>query len=312
MADLRFTLNSGHEIPAIGLGTWKGEPGKLKSSVLFALQHSYKLIDCAYCYGNEKEVGEALTEAFTTGTKREDVFVTSKLWSTYQTSDERVELGLDKSLTALGLDYLDLFLVHWPVAMNPAGNHDTLPTLPNGERDIFYHHSHLQTWKSMERLLTTGKVKAIGVCNYSKRYLEELLSIAEVIPAVNQIENHPSLPQDEIIQFCHEKGIHIMAYSPFGSTGAPVMTTPSVTKIAGNHNVTASTVLLSYHLARRSTVLAKSTSETRIKDNLNTVALDEDDMKALGAYSADLAVRKELKRYVYPPFGVDFGFPDKQ
>ncbi|KAH6688936.1 GCY protein [Plectosphaerella plurivora] len=311
MANKSFKLNTGAEIPAIGLGTWQGEAGKVKAAVSFAVQNGYKLVDCAYCYANEDEVGEGLKEAFAAGVKREDVYVTSKLWGTYQTSDERVELAVDKSLKSLGLDYLDLYLLHWPVAMNPDGNHDRFPTLPDGSRDIIHSHSHINTWKSMEKLLATGKVKAIGVCNYSKLYLEQLLPEATVVPAVNQIENHPSLPQDEIVDLCKAKGIHIMAYSPFGSTGAPVFTAPAVVKIAEKHNVSAGTILLSYHIARGSTVLAKSTSTDRIKSNLETVELDAEDQKALADYSADLVSKGELKRYVYPPFGIQFGFPDK-
>lgn len=185
----------------------------------------------------------------------------------------------------------------------------------------------------MEKLLAGGKVKAIGVCNYSKPYLEALLAEAKVVPAVNQIENHPSLPQDEIVDLCKAKGIQIMAYSPFGSTGAPMFTAPAVVKVAEKHGVSAGTVLLSYHseysdicsvrgvesvkiltsslVARGSTVLAKSTSNERIKSNLNTVTLDAEDVKALADYSADLLAKGELKRYVYPPFKTQFGFPDK-
>ncbi|RNJ59416.1 H/ACA snoRNP pseudouridylase subunit [Verticillium nonalfalfae] len=314
MADQTFKLNTGASIPAIGLGnpgTWQGEAGKVKAAVSFAVQNGYKLVDCAYCYANEDEVGEGLKDAFAAGVKREDIFVTSKLWGTYQTSDARVEEALDKSLKSLGLEYLDLYLIHWPVAMNPEGNHDRFPTLPDGSRDLIRDHKHTDTWKSMEKLLDTGKVKAIGVCNYSKRYLEELLPVAKVVPAVNQIENHPSLPQDEIVSLCKEKGIQIMSYSPFGSTGGPLMSAPVIVKIAEKHGVSPGTVLLSYNTSRGSTVLPKSTSTDRIKANLQTVKLDDEDLKSLNDYSADLAAKNEFKRYVYPPFGIDFGFPDK-
>lgn len=147
---------------------------------------------------------------------------------------------------------------------------------------------------------------------YSKKYLEELLPHAKVIPAVNQIENHPSLPQQEIVDLCKAKGIHIMAYSPLGSTGSPLFTAEPVVKVAEKRGVSAGTVLLSYHAARGSTVLAKSVNPDRIKANLQLVDLDADDMKILDDYSNDLAAKGELKRYVYPPFGVNFGFPDKQ
>jgi diketogulonate reductase-like aldo/keto reductase len=308
MTDKTYKLNTGQDIPALGLGTWQSEPGQVQKAVAHALKSGYKLIDGAYCYGNEDEVGAGLAEAFASGIKREDIFVVSKVWATYNT---RVELGLDKSLKSLGLDYVDLFLVHWPLLMNPEGNHDKFPKLPNGERDIIHSHSHIDTWKQMEALLSTGKTKAIGVSNYSKRYLEQLLPHATVVPAVNQIENHPALPQQEIVDLCKEKGIHIMAYSPLGSTGGPLFTAEPVVKIAEKHGVKPSTVLLSYHVPRGSTVLAKSVSPERIDENKKLIDLDAEDIKLLDDYSNKLTKEGKLQRFVYPPFGVDFGFPDK-
>ncbi|KAK3367143.1 NADP-dependent oxidoreductase domain-containing protein [Lasiosphaeria ovina] len=308
-AQKTFKLNTGQDIPALGFGTWQAEPGKVETAVAYALKVGYRLVDGAYCYGNEDEVGAGLAEAFASGAlRREDVFVVSKVWATYNT---RVELGLDKSLKSLGLDYVDLFLVHWPLLLNPNGNDDKFPKLPNGERDIIRSHNHVDTWKQMEKLPATGKTRAIGVSNYSKRYLEQLLPHATIVPAVNQIENHPQLPQQEIVDLCRAKGIHIMAYSPLGSTGGPLMTAEPVLAVAKKHGVKPAAVLLSYHIPRGSTVLAKSVTPERIKENLALVDLDADDMRALDAYSDGLARERKLRRYVYPPFGVEFGFPDK-
>ncbi|KAK3943916.1 D-galacturonate reductase [Diplogelasinospora grovesii] len=308
MADKTFKLNTGREIPALGLGTWQSEPGKVKEAVAHALKSGYRLIDCAYCYGNEDEVGQGLKEAFAAGVKREDIFVVTKVWATYNT---RVELGLDKSLKSLGLDYVDLFLVHWPLLMNPEGNDDRFPKLPDGSRDIIRSHNHVDTWKQMEQLLPTGKTLAIGVSNYSKRYLEQLLPHCKVVPAVNQIENHPQLPQQEIVDLCRQKGIHIMAYSPFGSTGGPLFKAEPVLKVAEKHGVSPSTVLLSWHIPRGSTVLAKSVTPERITANKELVDLDDEDTKLLNDYADKLTSEGKVQRYVYPPFGVDFGFPDK-
>ncbi|KAF4342547.1 alcohol dehydrogenase [Fusarium beomiforme] len=324
MAPSSFKLNTGQEIPALGLGTWQSPAGEVEKAVAYALKDGYKLIDCAYCYGNEEEVGAGLKAAFEAGVKREDIFVVTKVWATYNT---RPELGLDKSLKALGLDYVDLFLVHWPLLLNPEGNDDKFPKKPDGSRDVIRDYNHIDGWKLMEQLPATGKTRGIGVCNvcslfvfyqisadnpkYSKKYLEELLPHATIVPAVNQIENHPNLPQQEIVDFCKEKGIHIEAYSPFGSTGGPVMTAEPVVKIAEKKGVSASTVLLSYHVARGSTVLAKSVTPERITANKTIVDLNDEDMKALNDYSDDLVKKGEVKRYVYPPFGIDFGFPDK-
>jgi diketogulonate reductase-like aldo/keto reductase len=127
------------------------------------------------------------------------------------------------------------------------GNDDRFPKLPDGSRDLVKDWSHVQTWKSVEKLLATGKAKAIGVCNYSVPFLEALLAEASIIPAVNQIENHPSLPQQEIVDFCKAKGIHITAYSPLGSTGSPMTKAAPVEEVAKIHNVSPVTILLSYH-----------------------------------------------------------------
>ncbi|KAK9425671.1 hypothetical protein SUNI508_03032 [Seiridium unicorne] len=315
MAPTSFKLNTGAEIPAVGFGTWQAKPGEVAKAVEIALKSGYKLIDAAYCYANEDEVGQGLKAAFDSGIKREDIFVVTKLWNTYST---RAEFGLDKSLKSLGLDYVDLFLVHWAVGMNPngtrpdGGDADRFPLLPNGERDILWDHDHVQTWKDMEALVKTGKTKAIGVCNYSKIYLENLLKHASIVPAVNQIENSPALPQQEVVDTAKQNGIHIMAYSPLGSTGGPLMKSDIVTSLAEKKGVSTGTILLSYHVARGSTVLAKSVTESRIKENLKIVDLSADDLQELSKVPEQLTKDNKPLRYVYPPFGIDFGFPDKR
>ncbi|OTA98373.1 hypothetical protein M426DRAFT_326026 [Hypoxylon sp. CI-4A] len=309
MAPSSFKLNTGQDIPAIGLGTWQAAPGEVAAAVTYALKIGYKLIDAAYCYANEDEVGQGLKAAFDAGyVKREDIFVITKLWNTYST---RAALGLDKSLQALGLDYVDLYLVHWAVGMNPHGSDDRFPKLADGSRDILWNHDHVATWKQMEGLLKTGKTRAIGVCNYSRPYLEQLLAQATVVPAINQIENHPALPQQEVVDFSREKGIHIVAYSPLGSTGGPLLKSEPVARVAARKGTSPGTVLLSYHVARGATVLAKSVTESRIKANLEIVDLDDEDLKILNDYSDSLVKAGKVERYVYPPFGINFGFPDK-
>jgi glycerol 2-dehydrogenase (NADP+) len=194
-------------------------------------------------YQNETEVGQGLKEAFESGIKREDVFVTSKLWCTYH---RKAEECLDKTLASLGLEYVDLYLMHWPVPMNGNGNDPLFPKLPDGSRDLDTEWSHVQTWKGMEKLLDTGKVKAIGVSNYSVKFLEELLAQADVVPAANQVENHPLLPQEDVSDFCKKKGILLEAYSPLGSTGTPLFKEEGVLEVAKKHNVGPGTVLISY------------------------------------------------------------------
>ena len=252
---------------------------EVKDAVAHALKSGYKHIDAAFVYGNENEVGEGLTEAFDSGVKREDIFVTSKLWNTYHRNPEKC---LDEGLEKLGLKYVDLYLMHWPVPMSrysvrdmshegiadniadPNGNHPLFPKHADGSRDLDTDLPHWQTWKNMENLVKTGKAKAIGVSNYSKKYLEELMPHCSVIPAANQIENRkhcwkivcslartdlpqdPYLPQEDIANFCEEKGILIEAYSPLGSTGSPLFQEEGVQEVAKKHNVGPGTVLLSY------------------------------------------------------------------
>jgi glycerol 2-dehydrogenase (NADP+) len=248
MATTTFKLNTGATIPALGLGTWQSDPGQVRAAVSHAIQAGYRHIDCAYVYENEDEVGQGIKDGIAkAGIKREDLFITTKLWCTYHS---RAELGLDTSLKLLGLDYVDLFLMHWPVPMNPNGNNEKFPKHPDGTRDLDESWSHVQTWKELEKVLKTGKTKAIGVSNYSVRYLETLLKEAEVVPAVNQIENHPYLPQQEIVDFCKSKGILVEAYSPLGSTGSPLFQEEGVQEVARKHNATAGAVLLSYHSER--------------------------------------------------------------
>ncbi|KAK4547923.1 hypothetical protein LTR36_010642 [Oleoguttula mirabilis] len=301
-----FTLNTGAKIPAVGLGTWQSDPGQVATAVEHALKSGYRHIDAAFVYGNENEVGEGLKKAFDSGVcKREDVFVTSKLWCTYHRKPEE---NLDEGLKKLGLDYVDLYLMHWPVPMSANGNHPLFPKHEDGSRDLDTEWSHIKTWKLMEKLLKTGKTKAIGVSNYSVKFLEELLPHCETVPAANQIENHPYCPQQEIADFCKEKGILIEAYSPLGSTGSPLFQEEGITEVAKKHNVGPGTILISYQVNKGHVVLPKSVTPSRIEENLKTVKLDASDLEALEG----IHKKKGITRFVYPAFGVKLGFPDKE
>jgi len=302
-----FKLNTGASIPSVGLGTWQSAPGEVAAAVEHALKSGYRHIDAAFIYQNENEVGEGLKKAFASGIKREDVFVTSKLWCTFHQTG-LPEKCLDQTLKNLGLDYIDLWLMHWPVPMNPNGNHPFFPKHEDGSRDLDTKWSYVDTWKGMEAVYKTGKVKAIGVSNFSVPYLEKLLSEATVVPAANQIENHPYLPQQEIVDFCKEKGILVQAYSPLGSTGSPLFKEDGVQEVAKKHNVGPGTVLISYQVARGITPLPKSVTATRIAENLKVVDLDSSDLEALNK----IHQVKGVTRFVYPEFGVNLGFPDKQ
>lgn len=182
------------------------------------------------------------------------------------------------------------------------GNDPIFPTTADGSRDILTDTDwdYTRTWKEMEKLPATGKAKAIGVANLSKSYLQRLLLKADITPAVNQIENHPLLPQQEIVDFCKEHEIHVTAYSPLGSMGSPLFKEEEVMRIAEKHGVGLGTVLLSWHFARGSSVVPKSVTPSRIDENRMLINLDSSDVEALDGVSKS----KGTTRYVFPPFGV--------
>lgn len=176
------------------------------------------------------------------------------------------------------LDYVDLYLMHWPISLNPNGNHIFFPKKPDGTYDIEEEWDFLKTWISLEKLLDTGKVKAIGVSNFSIVNLEKLLKIAKIIPAVNQCELHPYLPQDNLLKFCNEKGIHLTAYSPFGSTNTPLLKEPIIIEIAKKNKITEAQVIIAWSIQRGTSVIPKSVTPSRIISNLEIFELPEDDV----------------------------------
>ncbi|ANB12040.1 glycerol 2-dehydrogenase (NADP(+)) GCY1 [Sugiyamaella lignohabitans] len=305
MTSLDIKLNNGVTIPALGLGTWQSPKGAVESAVEYALTEAgLRHIDAAFAYLNEEEVGNGIKKAIASGkVKREDIFITTKVFPTFH---NRVEESLNRSLKNLQLEYIDLLLVHWPVGLNPNGNHLLVPTKADGTRDVDPTFDLSATWKQFEKVYESGKVKAIGVSNCSVPVLTDLLKTVKVVPAVNQIENHPLLPQTEIRDFCKEKGIVIEAYSPFGSTGGPLFSNKTVLAIAEKHKTTPGTVLVSYHISSGRVVLPKTTTPSRIVENTKTVELTPEEIKELD----NVHVTEGKKRFAAPPWGVDLKFPD--
>ncbi|KAF9051642.1 NADP-dependent oxidoreductase domain-containing protein [Panaeolus papilionaceus] len=297
-------LNNGKEIPVIGLGTWQSKPGEVSEAVAYAIKEAgYRHIDCAWAYGNEKEVGEGIRAS---GVPRSEIFVTSKLWGTYHS---RVEECLDETLANLGTDYLDLYLVHWPVPMNPKGSHPIFPLLPNGKRDVDHEWALKDTWKQMEAVLKKGKVKSIGVSNFSESKLEEILPTAEVIPAVNQLELHVYNPQHTLIAYLKSKGIVPQAYSPLGSTNSPLIADQDVQQIATTHGLQPADVLLGYLIAKGIVVLPKSVTPARIASNFNGAITAATKLGAPDIEKLDsLAASGKQRRFITPPWPVDLGF----
>jgi len=291
-----FTLNTGAKIPAVGFGTWQAAPKEVETAVETALKAGYRHIDCAAIYRNEAEVGAGIKKA---GVPREQIFITTKLWNTNQETYEQAEACLDKSLKDLGLQYVDLYLIHWPVEF--ASGNKWFPLDNNG---VFKaKHSNIpQVWSFMEKLLESGKTRAIGVSNFNVRRLKELLASSKVKPAANQIEIHPYLQQSELINFCKSQDILLEAYSPLGNnqSGEPMtLDDEQVHAVAKSLNMDRGQVLVSWGVQRGWVVLPKSVTEKRIQSNFQDQVLPEDAMKKLDAL-------ERHKRFNFPArWGVD-------
>lgn len=304
MADVAatFRLNSGYDIPVFGLGTFKAGKGEVGAAVKAALGAGYRLIDCAQGYGNQAEVGVALKEAFDESVcKRDEVFVVSKVFQTHhvwQGDPSRVHESLEQTLRDLQLDYLDLLLIHWPFAFEqkvlefPLRLDDGSPNpLLNVEVE------YLDTWKVFEGFVKDGRVRSIGVSNFTMEQIEYLRSNCEIPPAANQIEVHPYMSQTALRDGCAAAGMAVMAYSPLGSSlpkfpeqhGATLLTHPTVAEIASQVGKAPSQVLIRWSLQRGCVALPKSGNPGRIAENGDVLSwsLSEEAMGRLDGLNSD-------------------------
>jgi diketogulonate reductase-like aldo/keto reductase len=256
-------MNNGTEMPLVGLGTWKSAPGEVENAVYEAIKAGYRHIDCAWIYKNQEEIGRSLLRAFDEGlVRREELWITSKLWNDFH-GQNQVEPHLKETLSQLGLDYLDLYLIHWP-ASSTAGKELTPP--------------YEETWKAMEDVYKKGLARSIGVSNMTIQKLKNMSRYATVWPAVNQVEMHPLFRQDELRAYCASTGMAVQAYSPLGSadsavelghSGGNLLKHEVVSRIARELGKTPGQVLIRWALQRRTAVVPKSVNPERIRQNID-------------------------------------------
>lgn len=257
-----ITLNNGVAVPQLGFGVWQVPDDEATAAVTTALEAGYRRVDTAAIYGNEKGTGKALAAS---GLPREELFVTTKLWNSEQGHDSTLR-AFDASLGRLGLDHVDLYLIHWPL---PA-------------RDTY-----LDTWRALEKILADGRARAIGVSNFQPSHLRRVIEEGTVVPAVNQIELHPRLQQRELRAFHAEHGIATEAWSPLGQ-GKGLLEEPALAGIGAKHGVSAAQVVLNWHIRIGNLVIPKSVTPSRIAANLDVFGfdLDAEDLEALAALDA--------------------------
>lgn len=286
-----FKLNNGVSVPAVGFGTFanEGSKGETYKAVSHALKTGYRHLDCAWFYQNEEEVGDAVSDFLkdNSSLKRSDMFICTKVWN-HLHEPEEVKWSLQNSLEKLKLDYVDLFLVHWPIAAEK--NEKNMPRLNEKGQYVIKEgltRNQQPTWGAMEELYETGKTKAIGVSNWTVAGLKDLLSWCKVKPAVNQIEIHPFLPNEELVSFCFQKDIMPEAYSPLGSqnqvpnTGEKVNTNSTLNEIAEKGGNTLAQVLIAWGVRRGYVVLPKSSTPSRIDSNFKSIELSDTDFEAV-------------------------------
>jgi alcohol dehydrogenase (NADP+) len=303
-------FDNGDTMPMLGLGTWQSEPGVVAGVVADAIGLGYRHIDCAHVYGNEAEIGPAITDALADGVvSREDLWVTSKLWNNAHARED-VLPALENTLNDLGLEYLDLYHIHWPVAQP----RDVL--FPQSGQDLVALEERplRETWQAMEVAVERGLTRHIGVSNFSAKKIEHLREEARVAPEVLQVELHPYLQQNALLEYCRSRGMFVTAYSPLGSPSRPerlvvegepmLLEDPAVIDIADRHAATPGQVLIAWALARGTSVIPKTVRPERLRENRAACehSLSVADMDRIGSLDRH-------RRYITGDFWAKDGSP---
>jgi len=290
-------LNSGYEINVVGLGTWKSPKGMVKQAVESAIDCGYRHIDCAWLYKNEDEVGAALQKKIQEKkVERNQLFITSKLWGCFH-EPSMVRRALTQSLQNLKLDYLDLYLIHFPVGYKFYEG-VTTPFLDDAKTKVESNDiDYMETYKELEKLQKEGLIRSIGVSNFNIEQVDRVLRLSEIKPAVNQIEIHPYLSQVGLVEFCQRHDVVVTAYSPFSSPDnprkrpdyVPVLENTTIKEIAKKLEKTPGQVVLRYLLQRNLVVIPKSVTPSRIQSNYEVFDfnLDDSEMEKIGKLNKD-------------------------